>query len=153
MDVVCRWTLVESSQIATIDRPYKFKNQPTKLSIMRNVHDFFDLFSCCVLPGSSRVDANTPHFHEVSPNSVGDKNSSGSRVRAKPGQPYCYTVRARGAIARAGIRWLARLAHACARASYSTPYLLWRLYGGTLAELAHSSAHILISSPCEQHEL
>ena len=53
------------------------------------------------------------------------------------------------------LRWhaRARLAHACARASYSTPYLLWRLYGGTPAELAHCSTRILISSPCEQHEL
>ena len=37
--------LAKSSQIATIDRPYKFKNKPTKLSIyMRNVHDFSDFF-------------------------------------------------------------------------------------------------------------
>ena len=32
--------------------------------------------------------SNAPHFHEGYPNSFGDKNSSGSRVRAKPGQPY-----------------------------------------------------------------
>jgi hypothetical protein len=36
--------------------------------------------------------SNTPHFHEVSPNSFGDKNSSGSWPRTKPGQPYSSTV-------------------------------------------------------------
>ena len=36
-------------------RLYKFENKLTKLSIMRNVHDFLEIFSCCVLPGTSCV--------------------------------------------------------------------------------------------------
>ena len=40
--------MAKSSQIATIDRPYKFKNKSTKLSIMRNVNDFSEkIFVLC----------------------------------------------------------------------------------------------------------
>ena len=61
-------------------------------------------------------------------------------------------ARARGRLAH---DMLARgsLMHARARASYSTPYLLWRLYGGSPTEVAVCSARMLISSPCEHHEL
>ena len=31
--------------------------------------------------------------------------------------------------------------------------VVWRLYGGSLPEAALCSARMLISSPCEQHEL
>jgi hypothetical protein len=69
-----------------VDHPLKFKTKPAKLSIVENVQGFFEKISCGVLRRSSRVICT--HFHATTPNNFGDKNSSGSRVRANPGPPY-----------------------------------------------------------------
>jgi hypothetical protein len=85
----------KSSQIATIDRPLKFKTKPRNFPILRKVQIFswkiFVLRSHCSL---AQAASNAPRFYGKTTNSLGYTNSSGSRVLSKPGPPYSSTVRA-----------------------------------------------------------